>query len=246
MNKIAKALDKAAGPQKSKGTFVPQPTMELNESHLERNRILLGMKDPRVADYYNLLRTQLLQRTREQGHNVIMLTSALPHEGVTLTSINLAISIAKELDQYCLLVDTHLRRAVIDDYMGFPAERGLSDYLLNDIPIYDLTIRAGLDKLSVLPAGDPITGSTEILGSPKMYTLVEEMKDRYPDRYVIFNCPPLLTSPDALVFSTYVDAIILVAEARRTKKDQILKALELLEGRNVLGTVLNKAQETIV
>lgn len=246
MNKIAKALDKAAGPKTRQGTFVPQDTLELNRGHLERNRILLGSSDSKMVDCYSLLRTQILQRTREQGHNVIMLTSALPNEGVTVTSINLAISIAKELDQYCMLVDTHLRRAVIDDLMGFPAVKGLSDYLLHDTPIYDLTIRAGLDKLTILPAGDPITGSTEILGSPKMLTLVEEMKERYPDRYVIFNCPPLLTSPDALVFSSYVDAIVLVVEAGRTKKEQVYKALELLEGRNVLGTVFNKARETIV
>ncbi|MGE4505504.1 MAG: capsular biosynthesis protein, partial [Desulfovibrionaceae bacterium] len=219
---------------------------QLKKAHLDKNRILLGMNNPEVEDYYSLLRTQLLQRTKEQGHNVIMLTGALPHEGVTLTSINLAISIAKELDQYCLLVDTHLRRAVIDDYLGFKVDKGLSDYLLRDTPIYDLTVRVGLEKLSVLPAGKPITGSTEVLGSPKMFELVQEMKERYPDRYVIFNCPPLLTSPDALVFSTYVDAIILVVEARRTRRDQIMKALELLEGRNVLGTVLNKAIETIV
>lgn len=247
MNKIAKALDKAQAPKpqaKGKGGKpVKSQIVQLDERVMERNRITLGMNDRKLEDYYNLLRTQILQRTRDLGKNTIMVTGTTPGVGATTTSINLAISIARELDQYCLLVDANLRRAHVDDMLGLDAPTGLSDYIMKDVPIYQLQMRTSLDKFSVLPAGEPIAGSTELLGSPKMERLVQEMKDRYPDRYVIFNCPPILAAPDALVFSDYVDGTVLVAAAQESTKAHLNKAMQLLEGKNVLGTVLNKARE---
>ncbi|MDD4732401.1 MAG: polysaccharide biosynthesis tyrosine autokinase [Desulfovibrio sp.] len=252
MNKLAKAMLKAfdtetLGPsaEQNKRAGQKSKTVKLNKSHMARNLVIGGVTDPSVLDYYNLLRTQVLQRTRGEQKNVIMVTSALPGEGCSLTATNLAISIARELNQFALLVDTHLRNPVIDEYFGITTKRGLSDYLVDDVPLFDLLIRTDLDKLTLLPVGRTIAGSTEILGSPKMRTLVQEMKDRYPDRYVIFNCPPLLRVPDALVFSSYVDQILLVVEAGRTTERQIRNALDLLDRDKVLGMVLNKAKETL-
>ena len=76
-----------------------------------------------------------------------------------------------------------------------------------------------------------------------MEALVKELKTRYPDRYVIFDCPPLLTAPDSLVFSSYVDGIVLVVEAGRTSREQIQNAVELLEGKNILGLVMNRGEQ---
>ncbi|MGE4291117.1 MAG: polysaccharide biosynthesis tyrosine autokinase [Desulfovibrio sp.] len=253
MNKLAKAMLKAIdsdtlvgntprGGAKDGGN---SKTVKLNKAHMAKHMVIGGITDPRILDYYNLLRTQVLQRTRGEQRNVIMVTSAMPGEGASLTAINLAISIARELNQFALLVDTHLRSPVIDKYFGISTKRGLSDYLISDVPIFDLMIRTDLDKLALLPVGRTITGSTEILGSPKMRTLVREMKERYPDRYVIFNCPPLLRVPDALVFSSYVDQILLVTEAGKTTRRQIRQATEMLDRNKVLGMVLNKAKETV-
>ncbi len=249
MSKIAKALNRSvaspSGKDKKGQTSAPSSQIiELNKRMLEQNRISLGLEDQEIYDYYNLLRTQVLQRTRDLGQNTIMVTGTMPGVGATTTAINLAISIAKELDQHCLLVDANLRRSHVDEVLGWNATAGLSDYILKDVPIYKLQVRTSLDKFSVLPAGEPIFGSTELLGSPKMELLVQEMKERYPDRYVIFNCPAVLQSPDALVFSDYVDGILLVVDAK-TNRAQVSKAMQLLEGHNVLGTVLNKATELI-
>jgi Mrp family chromosome partitioning ATPase len=95
----------------------------------------------------------------------------------------------------------------------------------------------------ILPSGKPIPGSTDILGSPKMESLVKEMKHRYPERYVIFDSPPLLTASDALVFSAYVDGIILVVQAGRTSKREIRRSLELLSEKNIVGLVMNGVKE---
>ncbi|NDV26511.1 polysaccharide biosynthesis tyrosine autokinase [Desulfovibrio sp. JC010] len=214
----------------------------LDELQLAKNRILTKNSSASFTDIYNLLRTQIFHRTKRKNHNVLMVTSAMPGEGKTITSINLAISIAREVDQFALLVDTDMRNPSIHKYLGIEVEKGLTDHLLHDIPVPDLLIKPGINKLSFLPAGEPIKGSTEILGSPKLQELITEMKDRYPDRYVVFDCPDLLHAPDALVFSSYVDGIIFVVEAGKTSREYVQKALGLLEGRNIVGVVLNKTE----
>jgi Mrp family chromosome partitioning ATPase len=97
-----------------------------------------------------------------------------------------------------------------------------------------------MEHFVVLPAGPAFNGSTDLLGSPRMKELVMELKSRYPDRYVMFDCPCLLGTPDSLVFSSYVDAVVLVVEAGRTKREDIAASLDLLSDRNVVGVVMNK------
>lgn len=262
MSKIEKALERAratrgeAQPEIAPGRQAPEAESEsaaevrytqtrivdLDKGHLEKHRLMTLVDNPDAVDQYNLLRTQVLLRTREKGHNVLMVTSVLDGEGKTVTAINLAASIAREVKQTVLLVDTDLRHPRVHRYLGTPMEKGLSDCLQYGTPVSDLLVNPGLSGMVVLMAGKPLLGSTEVLGSPKMEKLVKEMKRRYPDRYVIFDCPPLLTVPDALIFSSYVDGVILVVEAGRTPKDQIRKAVELLEGRHIVGLVLNRAQ----
>lgn len=215
--------------------------VELDKDTLAKNRILTAESSRNFTDIYNLLRTQIFHRTKKKRHNALMVTSAMPGEGKSITATNLAISIARELDQFALLVDTDMRKPSLHNYLGIEMTKGLSDHLMQNIPVHELFIKPGIDKLTFLPAGAPIRGSTEILGSPKLQELIVEMKQRYPDRYVIFDCPDLLHAPDALVFSTYVDGIIFVVEAGKTSREHVLKALNLLEGRNVIGLVLNKA-----
>ncbi len=264
MSKIEKALERAKKKRRHAGEKEPQapalravPIVSEREplythtkvippdrSHLEKHRLMTFLDDPMAMDSYNLLRTKLLERTRGQGHNTIMITSALDGEGKTITAINLAASMAREVKQTVLLVDTDLRKPMIQYYLGCNTEKGLSDYLRGEVPVADLLINPGLANMVVLPGGKPLSGSTDILGSPKMERLVEEMKRRYPERYVIFDCPPVLVAPDALVFSSYVDGVVLVVESGRTPKDQIRKAIDLLEDKNIVGLVMNKGEKT--
>lgn len=207
------------------------------------SQLIAQADDMALTDCYALLRTQVLHRTRDKGQNTIMVTSVGKGEGKTLTAINLAMSMAKEMVQTALLVDTNLREPKISSYLSLEATRGLSDYLLEDVPLPELLINPGMKKLVVLPAGRPIAVSTEILGSPRMRHLVHEMKTKYPERYVIFDCPHLLEMPDSLVFSSYVDHVILVVEAGKTTRSDLQKTLQLLEGKPLLGIVLNKMQQ---
>ena len=264
MSKIAKALEKAKAAQAGQGPAArePQPAasraevvqeespapgytctrvLPVDQGHLESCRIRVAGEDIKTTDIFNLLRTQILQRTKDQGWNTLMVTSARSREGKTTMSINLAMSIARDMQQTAMLVETDLRKPDVSDYLGLNVDRGLSDYLIDDVPLSELLINPGIDKLVVLPAGRALKGSTDLLGSPRMKQLVHELKQRYPDRYVIFDSLPLLDMPDALVFASYVDAILMVVEAGKTTRRDISKALEMISPGNLLGLVMNKA-----
>lgn len=209
--------------------------------HKMEERRLLGEGAPReLRDAFNVVRTRILQQTRPGGLNTIMVTSPGRGEGKTTVATNLAITIARDASQTALLVDANLRWPGISCGLGMDSRPGLSDHFLRGLSVESLFVNPGIDKLVVLPAGGSHEDSVDIISSPGMQALVAEMKTRYPDRYVIFDCPHLLGVPDALVFAEYVDGIILVADEGSTAQNDLKTALGMLEGRNLLGVVLNK------
>jgi len=216
-------------------------TITVEDAILRENRIVMGMEPGAFTDAYNHLRTQVLQRFKENNWNVLAVTSPGEGEGKTLTAINLAISIAREVDYTVLLVDANLRHPWMLEHFGLEHRKGLSDYLVDDIPLPELLVKPGrVEHLVLLPGGRPLTNSAEMLNSPKMAQLVEDMKSRYHSRIIIFDLPPILSSADALAFSPYVDAALLVVEEGSTQKQDVERAVELLESINIVGTVLNK------
>ncbi len=219
--------------------------LSLRRSHLARHRVMTFLEDHSFIDSYNYLRTQILQRTREENWNTLMVTSVNPREGKTTTAINLALSISREALQTALLVDANMRRPCIAEYLGLEREAlGLTDYLFKSVDVPDLLINPGLGSMMrVVLSGKPFAGSADVLSIPRMKHLITELKTRYPDRYVIFDCPHLKHMPDATVFSSYVDGIILVVEAKRTTRHDLMETLEHLKGRNVIGIILNKGDQ---
>jgi len=218
-------------------------TISVDDAVLRENRIVTGLEPGPFTDANNLLRTQVLQRFKENNWNVLAVTSPGEGEGKTLTAINLAISIAREVDYTVLLVDANLRHPWMLEHLGLAHRKGLSDYLTDDTPISELLLRPSrVEHLVILPGGRPLINSAEMLNSPKMAQLVKDMKSRYHSRIIIFDLPPVLTSADALAFSPYVDAALLVIEEGATQKHEIEHAIELLSSTNIIGTVLNKAE----
>ncbi len=216
--------------------------IEISHETLRDNRVVTGFEPCAFTDAYKILRTQVLQRLNENDWNVLAVTSPGKGEGKTLTALNLAASLAMEVDYTVLLVDADLRHPSLHTRLGIPGEPGLSDYLLDDAPLTELLVHPkGIDHLTILPGGRALQkNSAEMLNSPKMGRLAEEMKTRYPSRIVVFDLPPVLSAADALAFAPYVDATLLVIEEGKTKRTEVNHALELLAGTNVLGTVLNK------
>jgi len=260
MERIKKALERARQERQTKqdGESVPTPDsapaetgnteytqtqlVSVNDSVLRENRIVTGLEPGAFRDACDLLRTQILQRFKENNWNVLAITSPGEDEGKTLTAINLAISIARKVDYTVLLVDANLRHPWLLEHFGLEHRKGLSEYLTEDTPISELLIRLdSVDNLVILPGGRPLTNSAEMLNSPKMKQLVEEMKSRYQSRIIIFALPPVLSSDDAQAFSPYVDAALLVVEEGVTQTQDIERTIELLGTTNIVGTVLNKA-----
>ena len=216
------------------------------EGHAEtqrENRILSAMEHNEYADAFKILSTQVMQRMDEHQWSSIAITSVGEDEGKTTTAINLGISIAKEIEYTVLLIDANLRKPELHKYFGITPELGLSDYLQNNVDLADILIRPGdIDHFVILPGGSPIMNSTEMLGSPKMCSLVEELKDRYPKRIIIFDLPPVLNTADSLSFVPCIDCALIVVEDDTTKETDLKQAVELLSVTNIIGTVLNKAR----
>lgn len=220
-------------------------TEEVPVSFLRDMRVITAVESGGFTDAYGILRTQVLQRLRENQWNALAVTSPGVAEGKTLTATNLAISLAREVDYTVLLVDADLRNPSVHTYFGIRPERGLSDYLLDDIPLAELLVHpSGIGRFVILPGGQPLENSSEMLNSPKMARLVDELKTRYSSRIVLFDLPPLLSTADALAFSPYVDAALLVIEEGVTSVSEIERATELLtQNTQLIGTVLNKAND---
>jgi non-specific protein-tyrosine kinase len=214
--------------------------VELDLDQLAQNRCVSLSSDAPEAEYYKVLRTSIQQRTKEKGWNTIMITSVQPGEGKTLTSINLAVSFAKEFNQTVLLVDCDLKRQNVHRYLKFSSDRGMADYLLNDCALKDLIVWPGIEKMTLISGGKTIADSAELLNSPKMKAFVQEIKNRYDDRYVIFDTSPLLGWADAIAFAPLVDCIIMVVEEGRTSIKDVKKALEMIPSEKFLGFVLNR------
>jgi protein-tyrosine kinase len=207
---------------------------------LRQNRLIVAGSDQTLGEAYNLLRTHILHRTKSEGRNTLMLTGPRPNEGKTLTTINLGIAISRKVGQTVLLVDGDLRHPSLHRYLDLPSGPGLIDYLTSGYPIAECLVHPeGLANLVVLPAGTPTGQCTELLSSPFMVDLVRDLKHFYPDRYVLFDLPPLLYA-DALAFAPLVDGIILVVEAGGTPREEISRAVAMLKEFPVLGLVLNK------
>ena len=214
-------------------------SVQLNPRVMLSNRCVAFLPDSPEVEFYRQLRTRILQLSGGEGGATVMVTSALPGEGKTLTAINLALTFAKEFKQTALLVDCDLRQQQVHSMMGFPSERGLADYLMDDCPITELFVWPGVEKLSVISGGKTVRDSCELLGSPGMRDLVLDMKHRYPERYVFFDAPSILTSADAIAFAPLVDYVLVVAQAGQTPLKDINRALQLLPAEKILGLVMN-------
>lgn len=210
------------------------------EQAIANRCIAYSAGDSPEFDSYRVLRTKLLQCAREKGGNAVMVTSAVPGEGKTLTALNLACTLAREIHQTVLLVDCDLRRQMIHRYLGYESDKGLIDYLLNDTPIPELITWPGIEKLTVISGGRSIAGSSELLGSPRMRDLVADMKTRYPERFIIFDVPPLLAGADALAFAPLADHIVVAVQEGTTSIHDVNRAMKLVAREKVLGLVLNR------
>jgi len=192
-----------------------------------------------TAEQFRKLRTRIIGMDLDDPPQTIMVTSTTESEGKTLVAANLAAAIAFELNINALLVDTDFRNPSVGEMFGFKHARGLSDYLVSQENIANFFIKTGIDRLSIIPGGSCQENPSELLGSMKMENLVNEMKSRYKDRYIIIDSSPLLATTEPSVLTKMVDGIILVVRAGVTPRETIQQAVSHLDGEKILGVVLN-------
>jgi len=203
-----------------------------------------------TADQFRVLKRPLLANATGKGAvpvrngNRIMVTSSMPGEGKTFTAVNLAMSIAMELDHTVLLVDADVSRPSVMKTLGLPSGPGLMDLLMGEnIEMSEALLRTNIDKLSLLPSGRPHARATELLASDAMSALVEEMGRRYPERIIVFDSPPLLMTTESRVLATHMGQIVVVVQAGHTQRAQVRQALETIERCPIKLMVLNQVRK---
>lgn len=192
-----------------------------------------------VTEQFRRLRTHIIKPNAPAAYRTIMVTSAMPSEGKSLISINLAIIIALELHSHALLVDCDLRNPSISRFFGLHQERGLSNYLLGEAELPDLLAKTAVEKLSVLPGGPIQENPVELIGSEKMKGLIKELKSRYADRYIVLDTSPILATTEPAVLNLLADGIILVVRSGETPREAIEQALRHINKEKIIGVVLN-------
>lgn len=179
----------------------------------------------------------------QKGYKALLVASPGPQEGKTITAVNLAVSITRETSRTVLLIESDMRQPSVYRYFCLPEGPGLYEHIVEGQPLNGLLINPGLARLTVLPAGRPREYPADLMGSPAMEELVEEIKGRYADRFIIFDSPPLLAYADGLYLARYADAVLMVVNSGKTREDDLKKALELLGDRPLLGTVFNQVSK---
>jgi protein-tyrosine kinase len=207
---------------------------------VDRQRIVAAAAPGLASDAFRVLRTQLLARLEERG-NSLAVTSADQGDGKTLVAVNLAISAARHLHRRALLVDLDFRRPGLARSFEFRPEASLSDYLEGRVALADCLVDPGIDRLVLLPQGHSVEHSSELLASPRMAALAHELARRHPEQLVIYDCPPLLGTDDALIALGYAAGCLLVVREGKTTRAELLRAAELVGEARLLGTVLNCA-----
>ncbi len=224
--------------------------VELDVQRLDAMGYLVPGRDrSQIEEEFRIVKRPLLKNADGESAapvaraNLIMVTSALPGEGKTYTAVNLAMSIAMELDHTVLLVDADVVRPAVLGRLGLPDAPGLLDVLSGSVSdLSEVLLKTNIPKLTLLPAGTPRLNSTELLASAAMEDLLNELATSYQDRIIIFDAPPLLPSTESRVLATRMGQVLVVVEADKTEIGTAKQAFAALESCPVVMSVLNKCR----
>ena len=264
MGKIFDALEKAnrrPGPKESspakrkrqhrgnagQGNVVPFADLKSPDPDQKLDSHLVAYHNPQSveAELFKVLRTNLLFPSEGKPPKSIMITSAIPGDGKSLVSANLAVSIARGVEEHVLLVDADIRNPSINRYFGLGRPEGLSEYLKSGKDVSTHFIKTVVEKLTILPAGTPPDNPAELLTTQKMKALLNEVAQRYEDRYIVIDSAPPSVAPETAAIANYVDGIIIVVKAGKTPRTAVSEVIEHFGKDKILGLVLNQSDQSI-
>lgn len=217
----------------------------LIDRKLDPNLVTFHAPQSAEAERFKVLRTNLLFPAKGKVPKTILVTSPLPGDGKSLVSANLAVSIAKGVEEYVLLIDGDIRKPSIHTIFGYHQVNGLGDYLKaeNDLPKY--LLKTPIPKLTLLPGGKPPANPTELLSSKKMQKLIEEVSIRYDDRYIIIDSPPPSMAAETSVIEKMVDGVIIVVRYGKTPRKAVTDLVEQIDKEKLLGIVFNYSDRAL-
>jgi protein-tyrosine kinase len=241
----------AASARVARPVLAPAPETQVQQYHpaaldadaMERNRVLLRVRDVSVSRAYKILRTRVLRRMVANNWYTLGVTGTVAGEGKTITAVNLALALAQDPNAWVFLVDLDLQRPQLGSYLGMSYEYGLTDFLTGHAELEQVIYDIGIKRLAVVPNASPVETSSEHLRSARMADFANALEAQTPRRIVIFDMPPLNVSDDVLAFAPRVDSFLLVASQGHTARRTLANAKEVLSELNLLGVVLNRSVE---
>ncbi len=198
---------------------------------------------PYCEEYRNL-RTQILHKAQKGKLQSIVVVSAGPSEGKSVTALNLSWLFAQTDGMKALVIDSDLRMPSLANYLGIESEKGLSDVLTGEALLTDCIVQLEPGGLYVLPGGRARSDVAELLSGPEFAEILEEARDLFD--YVIIDAPPLAIFTDAAVLINLADGALLVVKANQTRYKDIDRILDMLPRERILGTVLNQSEDTLM
>ncbi len=236
---LASSLPEAEGSLGQEGPYgafdsIPFPEID--------NPFLVTARDDNspAAEQYRKLKSAIVKLAQlGKFDKSLMVTSAIGGEGKTLTSLNLAITLAQEFDHTVLLVEADIRRPTVMKYLGMEASVGLTDCVLDGLDVGEVLVKTGIGKLTILPAGRPVPNPVELFSSNRTQQLLAELKNRYNDRFVIVDTTPILPFAEPQFIANAVGGVLFVVREGYSPLDKVNRALALLKNHNLLGVVCN-------
>ena len=238
-------------PKQATLTDSPQSVLDINLSRLEEHGfVALSKKRTLINEEFRSIKRKILNNafgslSKTLSHsNLVLVSSSRPNEGKTFCAVNLALSIALEQDKTVLLVDSDVLKPSVSKTLDIGANQGLIEYLTGEVEsVGSVIYKTNVENLRVIPAGLPHHLSNELLSSDKMQQLFDEFATRYPDRIVVFDCPPLLGVNETTLMAEQCGQGVIVVEEFKSKVSEVKKAVDLLPDEMAVGLVMNKVTD---
>ena len=222
------------------------PTLKFPEEKIEtlvlpskeETPILIVTPQSFAGEEFRKLKTQIFHRLPNPPCSILV-TSATPEEGKTMVSVNLAITISKEIHGKTILIDGDLRKPSIH-LAKSKNSKGLSNYLSDGTPLSEILVNSGIENLQIMTAGHPTNKPSELIGSKKMGELLKSLNKLGDNTYILIDSPPIISATEPTLLSKIVDGIILVVRADRTPRETIQRAVKSIDRQKIIGIVFNQ------
>jgi len=242
LSRVYEALKKAEAERKGSARFTKEEGTEVHLiEDLKLSDILVTLKEPKsqAAEQFKKVSIHILQNSLAEK-KTILIASALPLEGKSVSAANLAIALAQTPEIYAILIDADLRKPNLHKLFGVSIDKGLRDYLERSVSLSEILYKTSIPKLSLIPAGRPAKSPVEFLSSPRIKSLINELRERYPKSYIIIDSTPILLTSESDILLNQVDRIIIVVQYGKTQRDALERSLKFLDKKKIVGIIFNK------